>query len=211
MPPRLSDRELCSPRPRVREDRDGYFFPNEVARLLGLEGLDYRQLRRLFLLVTRSRGQVPPRRWARFDFRDVAALRAAVSALGGVDVIRRSRRLRLAPLEFACEVLRREFDLSSPLTQARLLQVGRDVLVQLDGARFAPDSGQLLLDLPNLVGSHLELAGTSRRELGTIRSRLHKEEARVRGDGTSVVRDALTSNGLACMRLTYRRREASAS
>lgn len=182
MAPPTRGRALKTPTKRVRADRDGYFFPNEVVRMLSLERLDYRQLRRLFRLVATSRGEVPSRRWARFTFQDLAALRAAVNALGGPEAIATAKRIPIRRLERACEKLRTDYGLTNPLTQARLVWNGHDVVVQLLGARFEPDSGQLLLRLADNVDAHLQYSGTPKRSAKELKARIVAEERRIRQD-----------------------------
>ncbi len=151
--------------------------------MLSLERLDYRQLRRIFKLVAESRGEVPSRKWARFTFQDLAAIRAAVHALGGPDAIAQSKRLPIKRLERACAALRADYGLTSPLTQARLVWDGRDVIVQLRGARFEPDTGQLLLRLAETVNNHLDYAGASAVDRRALRPQVSAQSKQIRHDG----------------------------
>ena len=196
MAPPTRGRQLKSPTKRVRKAAEGYFFPNEVVRMLRLQSLDYRQLRRLFALVAVCRGKIPARRWARFTFQDLASLRGAILALGGIQRISASKRLPLKRLERACEKLRTQYGLTNPLTQARLRWDGRDVIVQLRGARFEPDSGQLLLRLSDRVAAHLAYASTSTAERRVLKARIDAEAENVRSDAsvrTRMFRRAPTS------------------
>lgn len=200
MAPPTRGRKLKTPLERVTTPADGYFFPNEVVRMLALERLDYRQLRRLFKLVATSRGDVAPRKWARFTFQDLASLRAAIAALGGLDVIASTKRLPLKRLERACARLREDYGLTNPLTQARLVWTGRDVAVQLLGARFEPDSGQLLLHLSDNLNEHLDYASASRAERKALGTRVVAETRLVVRDGRSNVRAALSAAELPSFR-----------
>src|SRR4051812_11287317 len=59
----LHDHRAKQPAQRVRpEVAAAVFFPGEVARLLGLENIEYDQLRRLFLLARLLRGEPHPGR-----------------------------------------------------------------------------------------------------------------------------------------------------
>lgn len=93
-------------KPPTRRAADGtYFYASEVVRILGLQGIDYAQLRRLLRLARTSNAQ-PDRRWARFTFEDLVAIRSAVQLAGGTEALAEGRRLQLAELERACERLR---------------------------------------------------------------------------------------------------------
>ena len=201
MAPPTRDRSLKTPRKRVRGAADGYFFPNEVVRMLSLERLDYRQLRRLFKLVATSRGEIMPRKWARFTFQDLASLRAAVAALGGADSIARAKRLPIKRLERACARLRSDYGLTNPLTQARLTWDGSDVVVQLLGARFEPDSGQLLLRLSDNLREHLNYASVTPEERDTLLPRVAAETLQVVRDGRRHTRKVLAIAAAPYLRL----------
>jgi|SRR6185369_8477961 len=191
MAPPTRGRGLKTPHKRVTTAATGYFFPNEVVKMLQLERLDYRQLRRLFKLVAASRGEVVPRKWARFTFQDLASLRAAIIALGGLDAVTSSKRLPLKRLERACARLRADYGLTNPLTQARLVWDGRDVTVQLLGARFEPDSGQLLLRLSDEVNEHLDYTSATPGERRTLGQHVAAEKLLVVRDCRSSTRACL--------------------
>jgi hypothetical protein len=157
MAPRAEKRVHRPPRRRLAGD--GYFFPNEVVRILHLERVDYRQLRRLFRLVRAASGRkIRERKWARYSFQDLCALQVAIDIAGGIEALASGRRLGLKALEAACRALRDEFKLSSPLTQALLQRQGRVITAQLGGMHFVPQTGQLVFGtLQGAVGKHLKL------------------------------------------------------
>jgi hypothetical protein len=188
MPPQTKRRQLKWPKNRGRGSREGYFFPNEVLEILDLKGLGYRQLRRLFGLVRASRGGVQPGKWARFTFQDLIALRGAVQALGGPRAVLAAKRLQLKRLEAACEHLRRVHGLTEPLTQARWVSEGDHAVVQLLGARFEPDTGQLLLGLSRRVDEHLELTQATAGVRHAVRERVVHDTFVVRRHGAKRLR-----------------------
>jgi hypothetical protein len=66
--------------PRRRVASAGVFYAGEAARILGLEQLDYRQLRALFAVAVPANRREGPNggtRWSRYTFRDLVAMRAA--------------------------------------------------------------------------------------------------------------------------------------
>ena len=186
--PPTKNRRLKAPRERVSDEAEGYFYPNEVVRILSLQRLDYRQLRRLFHLVAASRGAVQPRKWARYTFQDIAALRAAIEALGGVEAVSNAKRLPLRKLERVCYTLRQHYGLKNPLTEAKLAWDGREVSVQLRGARFQPDSGQLLLNLSDRIHAHLRYAAATENERQALRPLVRAETQVIRHQSRSLVR-----------------------
>jgi hypothetical protein len=134
--------------PKNPRDLDrGYFYPGQVARMLKLEGVDYRQLRRLFWVIRRQAGSAAPSagKWARFTFRDLVALRAAIRLAGGVEALGPGRRLRTKDLEDLCGRLRESLDLEDPLSQICLRRIGRTIVARVDGLMFEPLTGQTLI------------------------------------------------------------------
>jgi hypothetical protein len=204
MAPPTKGRRLKSPVNRVLGREEGYFFPNEVVRMLQLQALDYRQLRRLFRLVATARGEVPARKWARFSFRDLVAIRAAVLALGGSKLIASGKRLPLKRLERACEVLREQYKIRDPLTQSRLRWDGKDVVVELRGARFEPESGQLLLGLSDRVDQHVTYASIGDHDRRALRKRITREAKQVKENGKRATR--VFPEGIPTARLSFGRR-----
>jgi len=131
------------PARRISSSQPGYFYPGEVVRLLGLEDIDYAQLRELLGLV-RGRA-LGPRKWARYDLHDLACLRAGIDLAGGRPALRRGRRLRLEPLRRAVAALRLA-GFAEPLLDAGLTVLdGRLVATSAD-VIFDPTTGQTALD-----------------------------------------------------------------
>lgn len=193
MAPRASQREHRAPRNRVA--KEGYFFPNEVVRILRLERVDYRQLRRLFQLVRDASGSTSPRKgsWARYSFQDIAALRVAIDLAGGTDALRANRRLRLKPIALACKELREKYGLTSPLTQARLHREGRTIVADLGGLHFVPQSGQMVFgSLRGNIKNHLQRFD-AKRVRGQVNARIQREEEHLRGVRTQRAERCLTS------------------
>ena len=125
---------------------DAVFFPGEVARLLGLEGVDYSQLRRLFVLARTLRGELPePRSWSCFTLADLAATEVLVALGGGREVLTHGRRLVFGSIERTCLALR-EMGFDNPLLQVPLARDGRRILARVDAYVFEPASGQLTLE-----------------------------------------------------------------
>ena len=137
-----------APARRVRDlPGDGYYFPGEVADLLGVRAADYHQLRRLFRLVRRHSATPVPagdRSWSRYTLTDIAAIQVALAICGGPEVLAHGRRLRLAPLERACQALS-DLGIANPLLDVRLQIQGRQVLASIDGVVFDPVTGQTAL------------------------------------------------------------------
>lgn len=124
-----------------------YFYPGEVVRILGLEGLDYRQLARLYELATaheqtRSRH---PSKWRRFTFEQLVAIRTAFDLVGGQEALHSRCRLRWKAVEAVCKTLRNEYGIENPLLQVRLERVGKAVVVHHEGITFDPRTGQMIL------------------------------------------------------------------
>jgi hypothetical protein len=121
------------------------FFPGEVARLLGLEGVEYDQLRKLFVLARLLRGEPHPgRRWSRFTLGDLAAVEVLVALGGGREQLVAGRRLVLGEVVKACRALRVS-GIPNPLLQVPMVRVGRRVFAQVDDYLVEPTTGQLAL------------------------------------------------------------------
>lgn len=157
------------------------FFPGEVARLLGLDGVDYSQLRRLFILARTLRGETPPNRgWSRFTLADLAATEVLVALGGGREVLASGRRLILGRVELTCLALR-EMGFDNPLLQVPLARDGRRILARVDGYVFEPVSGQLTIEeTGRKVSEFLEQRMIEDRE---VRSAIRAERSRVRPKG----------------------------
>ena len=154
MAPVIQHHAAKRPRRRVSPDVPGYFYPGEVARILGLQGIDYAQLRSL-LRIVRPTGREPGRRWARFDLHDMACLRRALELAGGVEALGPGRQVRVAALRRACEALR-DAGYEYPLVELSLFRRGSRLLAASAGIVFDPATGQLELGL--LVADAASLA-----------------------------------------------------
>lgn len=168
--------------PAERRDGATYFYAAEVVRILGLDGIDYAQLRRL-LRLARSADAQPSRRWARYSFEDLVALRVAVRLAGGTAALSQGRRLQIAELELTCARLQ-ELGIERPLLEVRLRREGRAILAEIDGVTFRPATGQLALTDTSLrvrefLGDVLQfdrgLMAEVRRDIDDDRSRLGAE------------------------------------
>ena len=122
---RRAPRDTAKP-PAERQHGATYFYAAEVVRILGLDGIDYAQLRRLLRLVRTPDAQ-PSRRWARFSFEDLVGLRVALHLAGGAEALAQGRRLQLAELERTCARLR-QLGVSRPLIDVRLRREGRAIV-----------------------------------------------------------------------------------
>lgn len=150
----------------------GYFYAGEVARILKLEGMDYKQLRDLFEVVREQMGSPMTRdgKWSRFTFRDLVALKAALGLAGGKEALAPGRRLRVQDVRRICAQLR-DLGLNNPLTEVAFRRRGRAVIAQVQGLLFEPASGQMLLtEVEEAVEQYLSenpqrLAGRRGREL----------------------------------------------
>lgn len=174
--------------PRIRTGQDApkpaevvraSFYPGEVAWILGLEGVDYHQLRRLFRLVRKQSSSPGPeaRQWSRFTFRDLVALKVALSLAGGKEALSKGRHLRLKDVERVCHRLREDFGLENPLTEVVLRRRGRSAVARIQGLWFEPASGQMVLtEVEEAVERYLD----ERREGKTSSTGLRKQAAEIR-------------------------------
>lgn len=139
-------RSPVAPRKRVLDDAlgAGFFFPGEVAQLLGLKEIDYAQLRRLYRFVRTQAGEPIRKGWARYTLTDLACIEAALRVCGRA-ALQPRRRLRLAELEKACAALGK-LGFTNPLLQVPMEKQGKQVLAVVDGAVLDPTTGQLLLN-----------------------------------------------------------------
>lgn len=121
------------------------FFPGEVARLLRLDGIDYAQLRQLYVLARVLRGEpTPGRQWARFSLADLAATEVLVSLGGGRHALTRGRRLVLGEIEATCAALT-AMGFDNPLLQVPMTRDGRRILARVGAYILEPATGQLVL------------------------------------------------------------------
>ena len=166
----------------TRPDK-GQFFPGEVAQMLNVPSLDYRQLRNIYRLVRIQAGhEFRPKEWARFSYEDIAGalevVRICVESQG-LDTTM-SFRLALARLSKACRNLRR-YGFSNPLLQVQLRIHDEQVIAELDGAVLDATTGQQLIDLADVrVSAFLETTDIDRELLDLLEliKQSHKEAAR---------------------------------
>jgi hypothetical protein len=183
MAPRVPNHRASLRRP-LKISR-GYFYPGEVVRILQLENMDYRQLRRLFRIVREQAGQTTAAegKWARFTFRDLVALKAALDLAGGEQALAPGRRLRLQDIEHICQRLN-EIGFSSPLTEIAFRRNGRTVIAQVEGVSFEPTSGQMLLgEVETAVARYLEENPDRSRRGAKRRARFDQEVHELREAG----------------------------
>jgi hypothetical protein len=157
LPHKVHQHKKKEPKRRISDEKRGYFFPGEVARILKLDGIDYRQLRQLFRYAS---GQAPSRatagKWARFTYRDLVAVKTAIRLAGGIGSLRVGRRLRLKRVEKAAKALRRRLGVSDPFAAVKVVLDGGTILAQLNGITFDAISGQLLLSVDNGIERVIE-------------------------------------------------------
>lgn len=160
------------------------FYPGEVARILGLEGMDYHQMRRLFRLVRQQAGSESPEthKWSRFTFKDLVATKVAIALAGGKEALSKGRHLRLKEVERTCERLREVFGLENPLTEVVLRRRGPVTVAHVQGLWFEPANGQMVLaEVEEAVEQYLqELRDGERlsREIKKEASKLRKQSGR---------------------------------
>jgi hypothetical protein len=162
VPPRVKQRR--PPKPKHRVAVEAVFFPGEAAKILGLKGVNYRQLRRLFDLVASGQPASRPgrslgarrRAWARFTFRDLLGVRMAVELAGGREVLVGSRgRLLIRPVEQAVAAIRSVGGLRYPLLQATWGRVGSAIVAEVDGLVMEPRTRQLMIaEVVEAVAAH---------------------------------------------------------
>jgi hypothetical protein len=154
---RVADHSEQAPASRRAVPADVEFFPGEAARLLRLDGIDYSQLRQLYVLARRLRGaQAPGRGWSRFTLADLAAVEVLVELGGGRDRLAVGRRLVLGRIQATCVALV-ELGFDNPLLQVPLKRDGRRILARIDAYVFEPATGQLVIDdVAGRVGLFLE-------------------------------------------------------
>jgi hypothetical protein len=151
MAPKVFHHAKQAPRSRLSAKERGYFFPGEAARILGLSGIDYHQLRRLLVVASGPRPKPLSRRWARFSYSDLVMVKAAVKLAGGIGALRVGRHLQLKRVRDACAALQRTLGVQNPLSSVKLVLEGRSIVAHLDGVAFEPVSGQLLLDVATSI------------------------------------------------------------
>ncbi|MBN7535249.1 hypothetical protein I3U85_13715 [Mycobacteroides abscessus subsp. abscessus] len=158
MADRLVNHDAVSPRKRVRNRADdGYFYPGEVAEMLGVRSIDYHQLRGLFHLIReQSGGGETTRGWSRYTLTDVAALRVALDLCGGADALQKGRHLRLGNLAAVCRALRAQ-GIANPLLDVQLRRQRSRVYAVIRGTMFDPLTGQTVLaDTTTIVTRYVQ-------------------------------------------------------
>lgn len=135
------------PAERIASDvAEAAFFPGEVARLLGLDGIEYDQLRRMFVLSRVLRGEPSPgRKWSRFTLGDLAATEVLLRLGGGREQLALGRHLILGDVERACKALI-DLGVQNPLLQVPMARDGRRILARVGEYVIEPVSGQLALE-----------------------------------------------------------------
>jgi hypothetical protein len=167
------------PAARIRSEvPSAVFFPGEVARLLGLEGVDYAQLRQLFVLTHTLRGEPEPGRgWSRFTLADLAATEVLVDLGGGREALARGRRLVFGDVERACDALR-AMGFDNPLLQVPMARHGRRILARVGSHVIEPTSGQMALETAgDLIDAFLESRLIADRR---VRAAIRAERRRLR-------------------------------
>jgi hypothetical protein len=112
--------------------------------ILGLNGIDYRQLRRIFRLVALDCATT---KWARFTFRDLAACAVAIELAGGKAALGDGRRLRLDRVERACYALQKQYGIKEPLLDVPLRLEGTTIVATIEGFTIEAATGQRTLGL----------------------------------------------------------------
>jgi tetratricopeptide (TPR) repeat protein len=110
------------------------FTRREFLRILDVTEKQLRYWEKLRLVSPRKRGADKS-----YDFRDLISLRTAKQLIEKGVSASRLRRSLVALNQKLTEV-------QAPLTQLRILSNGRDVIVERDGARLEPISGQFVLN-----------------------------------------------------------------
>src|SRR5258706_14693264 len=110
------------------------FTRREFQRILDVTDKQLNYWERLQLVTPRKGGAEKS-----YDFRDLIALRAAKQLIEKGVSANRLRRSLVALNQKLSEV-------QAPLTELRILANGRDVIVERDGARLEPISGQFVLN-----------------------------------------------------------------
>jgi tetratricopeptide (TPR) repeat protein len=125
----------------------------EVARMLGLPDQEVRRLARAGF-VTPRRG---PRNALRFTFQDLVLLRAAAGLVRA--------KLSSARVRRALRRLRTQLPADRSLASVQVTAEGDEVVVRDGGARWQPESGQVLLDF--------EVKDVARRVAPLVRAASH--------------------------------------
>ena len=164
-----------------------FFFPGEAAQLLGLEELDYRQIRSLFVFIQAQRGiETPPGKWARFSLIDLVCLARLMPLLGGDAKLAHGERLYLRPVRQTVEWLRGH-GIADPLLEVPMVRVGSRVLIEIDEIAFDPVTGQGALVLMERT---LKTSTTADAIADRIAAAYEEARVELQG-GASALRDLL--------------------
>src|ERR1700683_5346564 len=140
MAPLIEKRKRHGARRQIISARNS-FFPGEVVRILGLRGIDYRQLRELWNTIAPA-NRVPKKKWGRYTFADLVMLRAAVDLAGGREALKLGRRLRVAHLARVLTILQNRLGVLDPLNEIKLERIGTSILAHVSGAKLDPIESQ---------------------------------------------------------------------
>lgn len=128
----------------VESAQQEFFYAAEAVAVLGVEGIEYRQLRELLTVIRGSDQSTGARRWARYSLADIAALEIAIELVGGRAVFEPKRRMRIAALRRALKALR-DAGFMNPLIEVPLERQGTRIVARLRGVLIDPTNGQAQL------------------------------------------------------------------
>lgn len=175
---------------------EAVFYPGEVVTILGLDGIDYRQLRMIYRTVRELRGESAPakRDWARFTLADLAATEVFISLAGGRESLRPGRRLVLKPIREACRALR-VMGIADPLLEVSLARDGRSVLALVGECVLEPVTGQLAfetaaLQVEKFLAEELIKNRQLRAAIRSAKSKVPKKQVVVARDGLKIIAQA---------------------
>ncbi len=185
---RLRDHGPKEPKHRINGSgarAEVHFFPNEVARSLAIEHIDYSQLRSFYCLIRNPAGTEEGRSaigrgWSRFTFTDLACLVVAIDRCGGPSLLQPGRRLTWVNLPEACAALYRQ-GFQTPLLNVQLHRIGRHIYAEFDGLVQDPATGQLTIEaVAEQVDASPHFRGSLLRDRELARA-LNAEVSRYRG------------------------------
>jgi hypothetical protein len=177
--------------PRTESPDEGYFYPGEVVRMIGLEGADYRQLRTLFRLARASIDLPLPApadgnaKWSRFTLTDISRILVLVELTGGRKVVNREikGRLYFDGIQEACRQLR-DLGFTDPLLQVPMRRRGRSVVAIVEDVLIDMNTGQTLFDTAeSLVAENLARSRDNEAVLAAIRNERAAMENAIRPNG----------------------------
>jgi hypothetical protein len=141
----IGERQAKRPAKKHADLAGEFFYAAEAAEVLGVPGIEYRQLRDL-VRVVRNGAPLEDAKWARYSLADVAGLQILIDLVGGPQVFQRgsAMRMRLKPVEDALRALT-EMGFSHPLIEVPLALEGKRIVAWIEGIIIDPKSGQALL------------------------------------------------------------------